>query len=60
MDQGRGKMMRVRNVARRLDVHRCTVIRMIEAGKLRAVKLGAHWRVEENSVIELIEKGAAK
>ena len=52
-----GQLMRVNNVARRLDTHRKTIIRMIERGDLEAIKLGAHWRVKLSSVEEYLKKG---
>lgn len=37
-------------IAGRWSVHRQTVIRLIEAGKLRAIKVGRAWRVSECEV----------
>lgn len=58
MEQSRGKLLRMTTVIRRLEISRSTLLRMIRSGDLRAVKIGRWWRVEENSVNELIDKGS--
>jgi excisionase family DNA binding protein len=44
----------IAETARRLNVHRQTVISLIERGELRAVKVGQQWRVSAASVDELL------
>jgi excisionase family DNA binding protein len=58
MEQQNRKLLRIANVARRLDCHRATIIRRIVSGDLEAVKFGAHWRVYADSVEAALKKVA--
>lgn len=40
-------MKTVKEVAKELNVHRLTVINMIDRGEIAAVKVGRQWRIEE-------------
>ena len=44
----------IAETARRLNVHRQTVISLIDRGELRATKIGQQWRVSASSVDELL------
>lgn len=44
-----GKYVAVSDLARYMDVERRTIIRMIHAGALTAVRVGHLWRVETES-----------
>jgi len=58
-----GRLLRPTDVARRLDVHRNTVYRLIESGQLPALQLGGRGytvRVDENELEQwLYEQGGA-
>lgn len=45
---------------RRLSIHRATVYRLIEAGELEAVKIGAARRVRVSSIERVIERGTGE
>lgn len=47
-------MLTTEEVARRLSVARMTVMRMIEAGELPAVKLGRVWRIDPEQLDEYL------
>lgn len=46
----------VRDVARILGVNRMTVIRRLEAGKIRARKEGNRWRIREDDLNSYIDQ----
>lgn len=46
----------VREVARILGVNRMTVIRRLEAGKIRARKEGNRWRISEDDLNDYIRQ----
>ena len=49
-------MLSTREVAERLNVSTSTVKRWIKEGKLDAYQMGRDYKVEEISVVELMEK----
>jgi excisionase family DNA binding protein len=52
-------MLKVAEVAARLNVHHDTVLRLIAAGRLEAFKVHprAHWRINEAELSRLIAAG---
>lgn len=53
-----GNMMKLKDVQIALGVSRVTLRRWIKDGKVAAVKVGAHWRVQESVVQRLKEEGS--
>jgi excisionase family DNA binding protein len=49
-----GKIMTLEQVAEMLDVSERTVMREIEAGKLKAFRVGRSWRVRSEALDEYI------
>lgn len=47
--------LKVSEAARRLNVHRQTVLTLISDGTLAAVKVGQQWRVSPASVAAILE-----
>ena len=47
--------LKVSEAARRLNVHRQTVLAMIDAGELPAVKIGQQWRISAGAVERILE-----
>lgn len=51
------KYLRVKEVAKRLDIGERTVYRYIESGALKAVKIGG-WRIDEKDLRDFIKHRA--
>jgi len=51
------KLYTLEEVADILKITRRTLYNYIKAGKLPAVKMGKYWRVSEEKLQDLIEKG---
>lgn len=49
------KFLTVEQIASQLQIHWQTVLQYIKSGKLRAVKLGRGYRVEQSDFDEFIE-----
>lgn len=45
----------IKEIADFLKVHHSTIRRAIEAGELKALKVGKSWRVEREAVIEWLK-----
>lgn len=56
--------MSVMDVCERLKINRSTVLRLIQTGKLSAIKLARKWRVSEDSLAQYLaaqqQAGAGK
>ena len=46
----------IADVARRLKVSETTIRRLIEAGTLKALKIGGQWRIQESALTDLEAK----
>ena len=46
-------MLRIREVARELNVSERTVLRLIKSGKINAVRVGNQWRISQEEVKRL-------
>jgi excisionase family DNA binding protein len=46
--------LKVSEAARALNVHRQTILAMIDAGELPAVKIGQQWRISADAVAALL------
>lgn len=44
-------------VAKMLKVHKNTIMRWIEGGKIKAFKIGRFWRIKEEDLQKFIEGG---
>jgi len=54
------KMLTLREVSELLDLHINTIRGYVKQGKLRAVKFGRVWRVEEKDVVRVRKQGVKK
>ncbi len=52
------RFVRLAPVARQLDVAPSTIVSAILRGQLRGLKVGKHWRVSEQSIREMLERGS--
>jgi excisionase family DNA binding protein len=50
------KLMETDDVARYLNVHRKTVINLVERGELRGYRVGRNWRFRKSDVDEYLER----
>lgn len=48
------ELLTVKEAQRILQVSRCTIIDMIESGRLSALKIGSHWKIEGWSLKNLL------
>jgi excisionase family DNA binding protein len=53
-DTEKSRMLKVKEVADLLSMHRRTVIRLVQQGKLKGAKIGGSWRVSEADVASLL------
>jgi excisionase family DNA binding protein len=53
-----GNLLRIPEVARRLNVHDETVRRLLRAHKLIGIKIGRGWRVARGEIDQRLRKGA--
>lgn len=54
------KMLTLREVSEILNLHINTIRNYVKRGKLRAVKFGRVWRVEEKDVMRVRKQGVEK
>ena len=54
------QLITVDDVAKILDVHRMTVIRLIKSNVLKAAKIGGQWRIDVDWVKEYVERQSEK
>ncbi len=54
------KMLSLREVSELLDLHINTIRNYVKDGKLRAVKFGRVWRVEEKEIVRIRRQGVEK
>lgn len=45
-----GHYYTIRQVASHLQVTKCTVYKLVQEGKLRAVKVGGQWRIPQSAL----------
>ena len=50
------KLMETDDVARYLNVHRKTVINLVERGELRGYRVGRNWRFRKSDVDQYLER----
>lgn len=51
------RLLKPKEVAELLRVHRVTVTEWIKAGKIKAIRIGKLWRIPESEVRRLLEYG---
>lgn len=56
----KSRLLSPTEVAEFFNVHRMTVIRLINSNKLRAVRVGGQWRIRREWVDEYIERQSEK
>ena len=50
------QLLETADVARHLNVHRKTVINLVERGELRGYRVGRNWRFRKSDVDEYLER----
>lgn len=53
-------MLTTREVATRLHLHQLTVVRYIQRGKIKAVRIGGRYRVDEKDVQAFLDEKQAQ
>lgn len=48
------ELLNTEQAARILNVHRRTVARMCQSGKIRCVRIGSRWRVNRDALLRLV------
>ncbi len=53
-------ILTIKELAEFLKVNEATIRRAIDAGKLKALKVGKSWRIEKEEVIKWLQEGVTK
>ena len=57
---GPERLHRVETVAKRFDVGRTTIYRLVGSGELRSIRVGGSRRIPESAITEYIERQRAR